>query len=202
MQTSAAQSLPADDFDLDDLLAESLDLRADAAKLKDGRKTLKNKNALSGTELSELQADVARLEAAREWLPRADVVMFTIQTCQTCGNVAGVFTGFFQRQSHRSMRQLDRWVAAPECNSLGLKKEIKNTEVFTPVCPCCIADFGYPVEQLGVEFYEEAVGEAAPAEDSSELIGKLQVQIAEYEALIDELMTDAETARALQAAAS
>ena len=144
--------------DLDSLLTESVQIKADAKRIIDGRKRIKaGAYGLNAIELGTLEDDIARIELSREWLPKADVAMFSVQTCQCCSAVSAVFTGFFQRQSHRSLRHTDRWIAAPEHASDGLPKEIKNTDSTIVACPFCIGDFGYPVEQLGVDYSEEVM---------------------------------------------
>ena len=176
-----------DDFaDLTSLLVESVALREDKNLLKTARKTLKdNPNSLSGQEAQDLRDSVSRIEAAREWLPKAEVAFFSVQTCQCCGASSAVFAGFFQRQAHRSMRQLDRWVASPETGSSHLPKEIKNQEVGIPACAYCIVSLGFPEAQMTLDYSE------TPAMQ----IEALQLQVSEYEELMDELMTEAETKR-------
>ena len=188
--------------DLEDLLAESMSAKADRLKLKEGRKTLKdNRASLSGRELMQLNDDIRRIELSREWLPCADVAMFHVQTCQCCGNVSAAFTGFFQRQSHRNLHQLDRWVEHPEMDSSGLPKEIKNIDAEVPLCAFCIVDeFGYPGEQIGVIYGEEEEEEPSDVEEAQKasedsakdrLIAELSQRLEDAEAQIESLLSDA-----------
>ena len=150
-----AQDAVTDDaFTFGDLLREAMAHKADTVKLKDGRKAIKDKTPMASAEYEQLLADIKRIEIAREWLPRAAVAMIQVQHCTSCENYSPFFTGLFQRQKNRHMREADRWIAATESENAGLAKEIKTTEVDIPFCSFCVGEFGYPVEQLGVVFDE------------------------------------------------
>lgn len=169
-------------FSFKSLLAEALEHKADGEKLKEGRKALKEGSLLSGPERLQMLADVKRIENAREWLPKASVAMFQVQHCTGCENYSPFFTGLFQRQANRHHRDTDRWVSATESENYGLPKEVKTNEVDIPFCAFCLQDWGFPAEQLGVVFDEEAEDELADDEPTEE-----EAAQAEFEASEDEL---------------
>ena len=171
------------EFTFGDLLKEAMAHKADTVRLKDGRKALKDKTPMASAEYEQMLADIKRIEVAREWLPRAAVAMFQVQHCLGCENYAPFFTGLFQRQKNRHMRDADRWVAATESENYGLTKEIKTNEVDVPFCSFCVGEFGFPVEQLGVVFDDESTdGEDETPEATDEELAQ-----AEFEASEDEL---------------
>lgn len=171
------------EFTFGDLLKEAMAHKADTVRLKDGRKALKDKTPMASAEYEQMLADIKRIEVAREWLPQAAVAMFQVQHCLGCENYAPFFTGLFQRQKNRHMRDADRWVAATESENYGLTKEIKTNEVDVPFCSFCVGEFGFPVEQLGVIFGDEPTdGEDDTLEATDEELAQ-----AEFEASEDEL---------------
>lgn len=151
----------ADDgfISLDGLFAEVMQNKADTQRLKEGRKALKEGRMPVGVSLDELQADLRKLEAVREWLAVADVAMFQVQHCTSCENYNPVFTGRFQRQQSRHHRKAQRWVTALPSENRGLPKEVKTSETDVPFCHFCLEEAGYPAEQLGILFDEEPAGE-------------------------------------------
>lgn len=169
-------------FDFGSLLKEALQHKADAVTLKINRKALKDKRPMSGEAYTNMLADIKRIELKQEWLPRAAVAMFTVQHCVSCDNYAPLFTGLFQRQRHRNMKEASRWVAATESENFGLPKEVKTTEVNVPFCHFCLEEHGFPAEQLGILFDDEA--EEAVADDIT--------------ANDDELLAEADDVRQMQ----
>ena len=207
-----AQDAVADDtLSFGDLLKEALAHKADTVLLKDGRKALKEKKPMASAEYEQLLADIKRIEIAREWLPRAAVAMFQVQHCTSCENYAPFFTGLFQRQKNRHLREADRWIAATEFENAGLKKEIKTTEVDVPFCSFCVEEFGYPIEQLGIVFDtpEDEVDAEADVDDEVEIADEAdaaeqaddeqseptaeELEIAAWEAEQDELAESLQT---------
>ena len=159
-------SADAPAFSFKDLLAEAVAHKADGDKLKAVRKSLKSGASLSAEEA----ADLRRMENAREWLPRASVAMFNIQHCTGCENYAAMFTGLFQRQASRHSQGVSRWVSAAESENYGLKQEVKTTETDIPFCCFCLTEWGFPGDQLGIVFDEDAADEAeAEGEPSDDL---------------------------------
>ena len=148
--TTAVQTIDNDDSFLDDLLAESVQAADDLKKLKDARR-----NAKLGRSPDTPQEELRRIEAMHEWKAVADVAMFQIQHCACCDNYLASFTGIFQRQSHRHNRNTFRWLASTSSHNRGLPKEVKTQEIDVPFCNFCLAENGYPAEQLGIVFDEE-----------------------------------------------
>ena len=149
-------SAPLDDFaSLEDLLTEAVQLKAEAVRLKEGRKLLKGKQSMSSTDLDALLKDLKRIELKREWLPKANTAIFEVQHCQCCDNYNPVFIGVFQRQSHRHIRDTTRWVAVCGSENNGLPQEVKTNEYKVPFCHFCLDLHGYPKEQLGIVFDDD-----------------------------------------------
>lgn len=189
MLQSNALAAPVDTgFTFESLLSEAKALRSDTDKLKEARKALKDTRGLPSAEYTQLLADVRRIENVREWLAVADVAMFQIQHCTACDNYAPLFTGLFQRQRHRHMRDSMRWQAATEPENRGLPKEIKTTTSHIPFCHFCIEDFGYPIEQLGIEFDIPAnagLDDTPDTDDEDEMSEEEAAQLAFEEAADD-----------------
>ena len=163
-------SILTDEFTLDDLLKEAVAAKEDEKRLKEARKIKKTNRNISGDLLAELDGDIKRIEAAREWLAVADVAMFTIQECSYCGNVNCHFTGRFTKSKHRHQRGLFRWIAATPEENRGLPKEIKNHETVVPMCHFCADEQGFDHRQINVEFYEEQQLDDEDATDDLETI--------------------------------
>lgn len=136
----------SDFLSLDSLLDESMALKAQTSELKSARTALKS-GLVSGAERKELEADILRLELAREWLPAADVAMFSRQVCD-CGSTSSLFQGIFQRQTHRNMRASARWIKSTAVANMGLQKEIKTEDSHVTHCSVCIGEAGYPTAGL------------------------------------------------------
>ena len=135
-----------DDFDLDALLAESMQAKAKAADVKASRKLLASKEAaakLSAADRTAMQAKIAAWAVKREWKPVAGTAIFEIRHCTHCANTTPLFLGVFQHQTHRHMKYSDRWIASNASANAGLKKEIKHQEAYVSMCHCCAAEFGY-----------------------------------------------------------
>ena len=176
-----------EEFSFKSLLHEAMTHKADGERLKAGRKALKDGTPMASADMAELLADVKRIETRREWLPRAAVAMFQVQHCVSCENYSPFFTGLFQRQANRTMRNADRWVTATESENGGLSKEVKTTEIDVPFCAFCIGEHGFPAEQLGVEFDADAIPAADDMDDEQT---KAEALAAEFEAAQDDLIED------------
>jgi hypothetical protein len=155
-----------DEFDFGSLVKEAMALRQDAQTLKDSRKALKEKKPMAGAAYTNMLQDIRRIELQQEWLPMAAVALFRVQHCTCCDNYTAVFEGIFQRQKHRSLRATDRWVSATVAENRGLPKQVKTAEVDVPMCHFCLAEAGYPDDQLGIIFGED--GEEQEVEDLTE----------------------------------
>lgn len=129
--------------DLDSLLQESVALQNEAALAKAAKARLR-KGGQSRQEMLEDQARIAAWEAAHEWSPVANVAHFEQQLCK-CGSHNLVFRGLLMRETHRHMRDSQRWraITLPQA---GLPKEtvIRNEPV--EMCELCLADHGYDID--------------------------------------------------------
>lgn len=128
------------DFSLDDLLTESLETIAESAAVKANRKKLKD-TRLTKAEREAIEAKIRGWELAREWTPKASVAMFHLQKCY-CGSVHSIFSGMFQRQSHR-VSAIERWVPANDIADTGLPKEHKAHMTAVAVCIDCADSQGF-----------------------------------------------------------
>lgn len=141
------------DFDLDALLADSLQAKEDAKRLqKEGKRV---KESIEKTQRSrEYASDNARSalygQLAREWTPVAAVAMFHTQRCVACGTNHTHFMGVFQRQVKQNggisgTVHAEQWVRATDHTMIdGLTKEQKITDEPVDMCECCAPSLGYP----------------------------------------------------------
>jgi len=130
-------------FDLDDLLAESLEEATASAAVKSGRKRLQD-SRISKREKDEIEAKIREWELAREWKPAAAVHIFNTQTCTHCYSENSTYSGLFQRQIHRSSKIM-RWVLDVNGSGSndGLPKEHKSSSTEVTVCVECCAQQGF-----------------------------------------------------------
>ena len=137
---------------LNALLSDSLAAIEDRTALGRGRKALKD-TRIMGAERAALEASVQRMELAREWKSEAVVACFSAQYCSHCGSENTVFSGMFQRQSHRSDPYLNRWQVCPQDPSSRLLRERKVTDSVVPVCQECVEEQGF-AEEVAVQVAE------------------------------------------------
>lgn len=183
----------SDVFDFGSLLKEAMEHKAETVKLKESRKILKSGRNPSGGDLAGLLADVQRMENRQEWLPCAAVAMFQVQVCQHCGSYTPMFTGLFQRQTHKYQRGIDRWVGASDHSNHGLPQEVKTSEVEVPLCCFCLTDHGFSTEALGEDFAEASdTPDDTPDDDEEELTEEEQAQ-ADFEESQDALAETLQT---------
>ena len=137
-----APAAPADPFaDLDDLLAEALAAQAERTAGERYRKALKSPG-LTREEAAEIQAKLREWEDRREWNSVAETAL-TIRTyCATCRTTTDSFGGFFKRQTHRSKKDLTRWLAIPKPQG-GLPRERALRRVEEKFCLHCLAARGF-----------------------------------------------------------
>ncbi len=133
---------------LDDLLGESL-LQAKARKLPRNHATAKN----IGTPMPKVSAEVAETavmlrqwEHKREWVHTANVIAFTRQRCQCCGEEATTFEGFFVEYTNtriRSGTKLDR----VQVFDLDKPKKVRYHDALVPIChECADVQQDWPLE--------------------------------------------------------
>ena len=129
---------PDDEFDsLEALLSESVKLQSDAQRYKDQRRSL-SKSWLTPEERRAIEASVHSYELRREWFPKANTVMFTVQRCVSCSSLHHHFIGYFQRQEHRT-KLASRWVKADMTLIDTLPRERKeNFEEVSTCIACCL----------------------------------------------------------------
>lgn len=148
---SDREALPDEngDFDLDALLADSLQSTKDKATLKKQKEKLQS-TWLSGTEKSQLKHSVTRLSLAHEWEPVAAVALFHTQRCISCGTRHTHFMGVFQQQRQAAgglsgMMTAEKWVRAIDNTMIdGLPKQQKVTDEPVDMCECCAVSLGFP----------------------------------------------------------
>lgn len=130
-------------FDLDDLLAESIEEATASAAVKSGRKRLQD-NRINKREREEIEAKIREWELAREWKPAASVRIFNTQTCTHCYSENSTYAGLFQRQIHRSSKIM-RWVLDVNGSGSndGLPKEHKSSTTEVTVCIDCCTQQGF-----------------------------------------------------------
>lgn len=129
---------------LDDLLAESMQAKAESDLAKRARHALHQKDSKLGKrEKEELQSVIRTYEARREWYAKADVVYFHVQHCTNCGHSHKHFLGFYQRQLSR-FTNVDRWVRAEANSSKNLPKETRTDVSYTNICSACLVQYCYP----------------------------------------------------------
>lgn len=158
-------ALPDSDTDsgednfLESLLAESLDTIHKRAEVKDLRKRKAAGNLRTGKELEEANTKIREWEMAREWKAAANVAMFNVQQC-SCGSTHSVFSGWFQRQAHRSSK-INRWIR-PDAEPLAsLPKERQDLHLpNTTICASCAASQGYGTEKIGPAFEAPSLANA------------------------------------------
>lgn len=139
------------EFDLDALLADSIQAKQDAKVLK--KETKRLKESLEKTQRSrEMAADnlrSAKYQFEREWEPVAAVAMFHTQRCVACGTNHTHFTGVFQHQIKRNggvtgTMKIEQWVRATDHTMIeGLPKVQKETDEPVDMCVCCATQLGY-----------------------------------------------------------
>lgn len=138
----STQTAPAtNDFDLDALLTESVEIRTATKNLAEGRKKLADRRTDS-TEREAIQAKLREWEAASEWKPAAVAAMFLTQHCTHCSRCATLFQGIFQRQTHRTQK-LERWVKEATPEHINLPREQKHTSENVAVCSVCADSQGF-----------------------------------------------------------
>lgn len=137
--------------DLDQLLAESIELRDDADSGAMYRKQLA-KGGMSKEEKLLIEQKLQEWESRREWETTANVALFRHTTC-ACGNEHHHFVGLYYRQVHRTLRTGKRLVAAKHqltdmvrcADSTNIPNETLKETRFTPICEACAFTAGFDV---------------------------------------------------------
>jgi hypothetical protein len=129
----------AEEFDLEDLLATSMKVVREGAKVKEARKALAY-GGMNAEERAVIEAAVRKYELEREWTAEANVLMFNSQYCSGCGCVHSHLVGKFQRQSHR-LNSISRWVVA--LADSNLPNEVKQNLETVDICVNCMDTHGW-----------------------------------------------------------
>ena len=127
--------------DLDDLLAEAVELKSAAANAKAARKSL-SAGLCSSAERAETEAKIREWESRTEWKAAAAVAMFNAQRC-SCGGTHTVFAGIFQRQEHKTSK-VNRWIREETPAHLKLPYEHKVNWESVGICITCVGAAGFP----------------------------------------------------------
>lgn len=126
--------------ELDGMISEGLHAKAEARAVANARDRLKRGNA-SALERAEDAARIRAWEAKHEWNSEANVALFTQWAC-ACGALKTVFTGLFERQGHKHMRTVKRWL--PADNALtALPNETALAKRTTAMCYDCAPARGW-----------------------------------------------------------
>jgi hypothetical protein len=125
---------------LDELLHESLETARAAKQVKANREKLA-RGGLTKAEREAIEAKVREWEARVEWDPQANVALFTRREC-ACGMSHTVFSGFLQRQHHRTKQGVKRWIAVNE-QPVRLPNEVAVQVAVTPICTSCSIERGF-----------------------------------------------------------
>lgn len=127
-----------DDFsDLEALLTEAKLEKKTGEAVKEARAKAKAGYGLSVEDLERIK----RWELEREWQPVSNVALFRRYEC-LCGYHSTVFEGLMLEQSHRTMRDSNRWTAATtETTGLPSTSAIRKTSVL--MCQRCATQHGY-----------------------------------------------------------
>lgn len=127
--------------DLDALLADSMQAKQDAIRIKEIRKKRAGGGMLPHESLVA-SAKIREWDLKREWNPSADVAFFHTQHCASCGSAHTHFTGIYQKQRHRTLA-IDRWIKSDSVSNKGLPKEVKNEDENVPLCSDCTTSSGW-----------------------------------------------------------
>lgn len=142
-------------FDLDDLLADSMQQRKDADAVKLSRSLL-SKSGLDPEARKRMEAQVREHEMKVQWSAVAAVGMFSRQWCAECGLCHIQFIGYFQRQTHKTSK-IVRWLKSTKQQMDGLPKEAKYEDHEVETCEECAGAAGYPIEEYDEEEEQNAL---------------------------------------------
>lgn len=137
-------------LDLDDLLAESMELRARKDAGKEYRKQLQRAAAakVSDAEIEALRAKIAEWEDRVEWTSQSLCFLRTVQVCKCCQSRTPSFGGFYLHQIHRTKPNTQRWhaVQTPTDTDTTLPKTTVERTMPSASCIHCQPMLGFPRE--------------------------------------------------------
>ena len=128
---------------LDALLEESMGAVREAKEAKAARERAK-RGGQTAAEQAEDAERIRRWELANEWKAVANVAVFDRYTC-ACGSSQLVFSQLMVRQSHRHLRDSQRWQASTK-NSAGLPSETVVRERAVMMCAGCAPAHGFNMQ--------------------------------------------------------
>jgi hypothetical protein len=123
------------------LLQESLQPAREKATLKAAREKMA-RGGLSKAERADIESKIREWESKLEWDMQANVATYLQQTCLGCDNITSIFTGLMHRQTHKTVRQTQRWVAA-RVELAAYPNEVAVQRTTAPMCCLCGDDRGY-----------------------------------------------------------
>lgn len=130
-------------LDLDDLLAESMELKRESGKGKSLRDELRK--AQTEADRKALEAKIREWEDTYEWTNKAHCVFFERVQC-SCGSLNSVFAGYFYHQAHKHLPATQRWVKTEDTGKRQLDpslrdklpKQVLYKTVAIPTCEFCV----------------------------------------------------------------
>jgi hypothetical protein len=140
------------DFDLDGLLEESVDLQKRAkqekASLKAGQKGRpQEKQAGSWMNKQEIEAHVAAVQIMRAksegWVKLAGVLLIHAQICSHCGSEHQHVEGIFLKRTNPKLRLTNLVKPDGMVDIAGLPKEIEIRTFSAPICSNCCDSQGW-----------------------------------------------------------
>lgn len=157
----SAKSEAQDDLpELEDLLGEATAHQRDVKAAAEARERLRR----GGLTVAERQADAARIrewEAKHEWAAQANVARFVESRCENCtgeddeDGYTYLFTGLFERQTHRHIKDATRWVKVTTAKA-ALPNEVMVAREVTQMCGECCEGIGFG--WAGAYYEDEAAG--------------------------------------------
>lgn len=139
------------DLDLDDLLAESVQLRDEEREVKAARERLRKRGVLaSGRTPEEVAEDEARIrewELRHDWEAIAGVAFWEAHKCTNCGRKQTIFRQLMLKQTHRQYPDTLRWQQVDELPSdLPQENQVQKWEV--GMCTHCAGHFGFDFQSV------------------------------------------------------
>ena len=133
-------------LDLEDLLNESLAASGEAAAVAKAREMLKKKGAsLEEARVKELKEKILSWEIKNTWDIRANVTLWTRQTC-SCGSEHKIYAGMFQHQILRANPSTKRWIKVSSAFS-NFSNEVIFQDAQIQMCEVCAEGKGWDLEK-------------------------------------------------------
>lgn len=115
---TAAAALASDGIDLDDLLAESMQMQERAKQHRADLKAMRTRhNGLDDLERKQAMARILEWEVTRVWATTTRIERYDVHTCKQCLRQQTVFNGEWLEQEHKKLR-CKRLVRLPDVHDL------------------------------------------------------------------------------------